>query len=155
MDYFYNSNEYLARAKIADRDFAKLFPFISSLISAYNSIISDKNPDSIDLIQSTYILKLSFKYMNPKDSNLKIRAEDNLSFIFEKITKLYILSGNFRGIEFIKKNMYLEFILSYDNKLNNKIFKEKILSRLGEKFRLEYIAFENKNKALGSNGTIL
>lgn len=172
MDYFYNSEEFFNRAKLSERDIEKLYEYIFLLSGLYskflNATADKKNIDGksissensqpyhvfkgkSDEIENSYLLKLAFKYLKMDDSN---NSNENL-YIIEKIGKLYILSGNYRGLEFIKKYMNLEYVIAFNKKMSTKFFREKLLSIIGEKLRTGYLSYEDKIRNLENHGSIL
>jgi hypothetical protein len=141
MDYFYNSNEFSSRAKLSDKEKEIIFNFIYSIISIYKDIIEDKiNHTNSTFINENYLLKLGIKYL--KDTNIQKNTFVSNLYLIEKIGKNYILSGNYRGLDFIKKNIILDTIICIDAQFSEKLLKEKLLSICGEKFRKEYLIKE-------------
>lgn len=162
MDYFYNSQEFFNRSKISDKDIDRIYEYIFSLSELYlhlyrnqslkNKIEFSSTKDYYfkDIINS-YLLKLAFKYLIIE----RLDEPNNNLYIIEKIGKLYILSGNYRGIDFLKKYMILELVIAYNKKLSVNIFKEKLLSIIGEKLRNGYLSFEEKIRDTENYGSIL
>jgi hypothetical protein len=151
MDYFYNSNEFSSRAKLSDKEKEIIFIFIYSIISIYKDIIEDKiNHTNSTFINDNYLLKLGIKYL--KDKNIQKNAFVSNLYLIEKIGKNYILSGNYRGLDFIKKVIILDTIICIDAQFSQKLLKEKLLSVCGEKFRKEYLIKETSLEGNVLNG---
>jgi hypothetical protein len=142
MDYFYNSNEFYSRAKLSDKEKEMIFIFIYSITTIYKDIIEDKvNDTNIKFINENYLLKLGIKYL--RDKNIQKNTFVPNLYLIEKIGKNYILSGNYRGLDFIKKVIILDTIICIDAQFSQKILKERLLSICGEKFRKEYLYKES------------
>ena len=142
MDYFYNSNEFYSRAKLSDKEKETMFIFIYSMISIYKDILEDKvDHTNSTFINENYLLKLGIKYL--KDKNIQKNSVVPNLYLIEKIGKNYILSGNYRGLDFIKKVIILDTIICIDAQFSQKLLKERLLSICGEKFRKEYLIKES------------
>lgn len=151
MDYFYNSSEFTSRAKLSEKEKESLILFIYHIISIYNEIIENKlDHTNNKFIQDNYLFKLAMKYL-PDQSLQNNEYVSNLDLIY-KIGKNYILSGNYRGLEFIKKIIIMDTIICIEGKKPIFILKEKLLSICGEKFRNEYLSREHTMKESKKNG---
>ena len=141
MDYFYNSIEFSSRAKLSEKEKEMIIMFIYSIISINKDIIDDKvNHSNSTFINENYLLKLGIKYL--RDKNIQRNAYVSNLYLIDKIGKNYILSGNYRGLEFIKKVIILDTIICIDAQFSQKLLKERLLSICGEKFRKEYLIKE-------------
>ena len=135
MEYFYDSAEFLNRSKISEKEKEQLFFFIKDFIDVYLKIQnSDKSALEEEFVIRNYLLYkgLYYIYLYKKDISIYI-------YYIQKMIINYIISGNYRGVEFIKKIMILEGINSISNQQKVKIFQEKLLSICGEKFRKDYM----------------
>jgi hypothetical protein len=141
MDYFYNSIEFSSRAKLSEKEKEMIFIFIYTIISIYKDIIDDKiNHTNNTFINENYLLKLGIKYL--RDKNIQRSTFVSNLYLIEKIGKNYILSGNYRGLDFIKKVIILDTIICINAQFSLKLLKERLLSICGEKFRKEYLIKE-------------
>jgi hypothetical protein len=151
MDYFYNSSEFSSRAKLSDKEKDSLIVFIFSILSIYNDVIDNKvDHKKNKFINENYLLNLGVKYLN--DRNLQKNEYISYLHLIDKIGKNYILSGNYRGLEFLKKIIILDTIICIEGKKSIFILKEKLLSICGEKFRKEYLIRELNIKESNKNG---
>ena len=135
MEYFYDSAEFLNRSKISEKEKEQLFFFVKDFIDVYLKIQnSDKSALEEEFVIRNYLLYkgLYYIYLYKKDIS-------KYMYYIQKMIINYILSGNYRGVEFIKKIMILEGINSISNQQKVKIFQEKLLSICGEKFRKDYM----------------
>ena len=143
MDYFYNSTELNSRSKLSDKEKLELNEYIFSILELYTKYIESRVDILISpVINQSYLLKIGFNLLitdrifeNEKDSASQF-------YILNKIIKIYILSGNYRGLVFIKKVIIIEFFKGIEKQNSISILKEKILSLYGEKFRRDYLIFE-------------
>ena len=143
MDYFYNSTELNSRSKLSDKEKLELNEYIFSILELYTQYIESRVDILISpIINQSYLLKIGFNLLitdrifeNEKDSASQF-------YILNKIIKIYILSGNYRGLVFIKKVIIIEFFKGIEKQNSISILKEKILSLYGEKFRRDYLIFE-------------
>jgi hypothetical protein len=143
MDYFYNSTELNSRSKLSDKEKLELNEYIFSILELYTKYIESRVDILISpIINQSYLLKIGFNLLitdrifeNEKDSASQF-------YILNKIIKIYILSGNYRGLVFIKKVIIIEFFKGIEKQNSISILKEKILSLCGEKFRRDYLIFE-------------
>jgi hypothetical protein len=143
MDYFYNSTELNSRSKLSDKEKLELNEYIFSILELYTQYIESRVDILISpIINQSYLLKIGFNLLitdrifeNEKDSASQF-------YILNKIIKIYILSGNYRGLVFIKKVIIIEFFKGIEKQNSISILKEKILSLCGEKFRRDYLIFE-------------
>ena len=143
MDYFYNSTELNNRSKLSDKEKLELNEYIFSILELYTQYIESRVDILISpIINQSYLLKIGFNLLitdrifeNEKDSASQF-------YILNKIIKIYILSGNYRGLVFIKKVIIIEFFKGIEKQNSISILKEKILSLCGEKFRRDYLIFE-------------
>ena len=143
MDYFYNSTELNSRSKLSDKEKLELNEYIFSILELYTKYIESRVDILISPIKNqSYLLKIGFNLLitdrifeNEKDSASQF-------YILNKIIKIYILSGNYRGLVFIKKVIIIEFFKGIEKQNSISILKEKILSLCGEKFRRDYLIFE-------------
>ncbi len=151
MDFFYNSSEFSSRAKLSEKDKESLIIFIFEILSIYDDLIENKI-DHLNnkFIRDNYLFRLGIKYLT--DQSLQKNEYVSNLYLIHKIGKNYILSGNYRGIEFLKKVLILDTIIYIDMKKSRYILREKLLSICGEKFRNEYIAREPNMKENNYNG---
>ena len=154
MDYFYNSIEFNSRSKLSEKEKIELNDHIYSILELYNKYLKNKEDILVSqIIDQSYLLKIGFNllitnriFVNDNDSALQF-------YILNKIFKFYVLSGNYRGLVFLKKIIIIEFFKGIEKENNLNIFKEKILSLCGEKFRRDYLIFEKSKEE--SDGSIL
>ncbi len=152
MDCFYNSLEFNNRSKLSDKEKIELNEFIFSILELYKQY-SPKNFDNLrsKLINQIYLLKIGLKILSNNQT-----FEDPIDnvpqfYIINNIIKYNILSGNYRGLDFLKKIIIMEFFIGAEKKSSIRILKEKILSICGENYRKNYLIFESfKEEESGS-----
>jgi hypothetical protein len=143
MDYFYNSTELNSRSKLSDKEKLELNEYIFSILELYTQYIESRVDILISpIINQSYLLKIGFNLLIT-DRIFENEIDSASQFyILNKIIKIYILSGNYRGLLFIKKVIIIEFFKGIEKQNSISILKEKILSLCGEKFRRDYLIFE-------------
>jgi len=143
MDYFYNSTELNSRSKLSDKEKIELNDYIYSILELYTQYLEMKQDIlNSQIISQSYLLKIGFKLLITNRIFINENESIPQFFILDKIIKFYVLSGNYRGLYFIKKVIIIEFFKGIEKQNSLNIFKEKILSLGGEKFRRDYLSFE-------------